>query len=316
MARGLKIIRNTALTATTIASIGALSALAQTRLYHVRYEKLFLLPPKTKPIKILHIADFHYVAYRKLETKFIATLDQLHPDLVVSTGDLLGGHNAWPALRKVIKPLLNYPGAFVFGSNDYYAPKPRPWYRYLYRHSGVDFLANSEVKKPDLPYLEMQTYFTQAGWLNLNNTTAELCINDLTFSLIGVDDHHIGLAKMPTLVSQDMHHNFRLGVTHAPYQSILNSFADYQCNLVLGGHTHGGQVCLPFYGALITNCDLPRQYASGIFEWHSPARNKTIVNVSAGLGTSPYSPIRFACRPEVTLLELHPQNRTSNTPNE
>jgi predicted MPP superfamily phosphohydrolase len=71
--------------------------------------------------------------------------------------------------------------------------------------------------------------------------------------------------------------------------------------LVLAGHTHGGQLCVPGYGALVTNCGLPRGQASGLSRWHG-----SWLHVSAGLGTSPYTPFRFACRPEATLLTLTP----------
>jgi predicted MPP superfamily phosphohydrolase len=70
-------------------------------------------------------------------------------------------------------------------------------------------------------------------------------------------------------------------------------------DLVLAGHTHGGQLCVPGVGALVTNCDLPRSRAKGMSQ-HGDA----VLHVSAGLGTSPYAPVRFACRPEATLLTI------------
>jgi predicted MPP superfamily phosphohydrolase len=73
-------------------------------------------------------------------------------------------------------------------------------------------------------------------------------------------------------------------------------------DLLVAGHTHGGQVCLPGVGALVTNCSLPSRLVSGLIRMGS-----AIVNVSPGLGTSKYAPFRFFCRPEATLLELHPR---------
>ena len=69
--------------------------------------------------------------------------------------------------------------------------------------------------------------------------------------------------------------------------------------LLLAGHTHGGQLCLPFKGALVTNCDLDTGRAKGLHRHHG-----SWLHVSAGLGTSPYAPVRFFCRPEATLLTL------------
>ena len=81
--------------------------------------------------------------------------------------------------------------------------------------------------------------------------------------------------------------------------------------LALAGHTHGGQLCLPGVGALVTNCDLDRGRASGLSQWPgrtgtSEATGDMYLHVSAGLGTSPYTPVRLACPPEATLLTLRP----------
>ena len=74
-------------------------------------------------------------------------------------------------------------------------------------------------------------------------------------------------------------------------------------DLTVAGHTHGGQVCVPFYGALVTNCDLDTRRAKGLSLPGPSASGRTAwLNVSAGVGTSPYAPIRFACPPEATLL--------------
>ena len=72
-------------------------------------------------------------------------------------------------------------------------------------------------------------------------------------------------------------------------------------DLIMTGHTHGGQVCVPFYGALVTNCDLDTRRAKGLSK-HSAGGRTAWLHVSAGVGTSPYAPIRFACPPEATLL--------------
>ena len=94
-----------------------------------------------------------------------------------------------------------------------------------------------------------------------------------------------------------------LGVTHAPYRRVLDAFVDRGADLMLAGHTHGGQVCVPGYGALVTNCDIPRDQVKGVSTWTHDGRTATL-EVSAGLGTSIYAPVRFACRPEATLLTL------------
>ena len=74
-------------------------------------------------------------------------------------------------------------------------------------------------------------------------------------------------------------------------------------DLLLAGHTHGGQVCVPGFGALVTNCGLPRSMAKGLHRWPG---SDAWLHVSAGLGTHPTAPVRFACRPEATPADPRP----------
>ena len=91
---------------------------------------------------------------------------------------------------------------------------------------------------------------------------------------------------------------------HAPYLRVLDRWNELGYPLILAGHTHGGQLCVPFYGAVVTNCDLDRKRASGLHTHVTPGHEPSWMHVSAGLGTSPFAPVRFACRPEATLLTL------------
>jgi predicted MPP superfamily phosphohydrolase len=90
-------------------------------------------------------------------------------------------------------------------------------------------------------------------------------------------------------------------VTHTPQRRVLDGFAGDGHQLLLAGHTHGGQVRLPGVGAIVTNSDLDRARARGLSR-----HNASWLHVSAGLGTSPYAPIRLCCRPEASLLTLTP----------
>lgn len=83
--------------------------------------------------------------------------------------------------------------------------------------------------------------------------------------------------------------------------------------LLIAGHTHGGQLQVPGYGALVTNCDLDTSRARGVSRWwpgagSAPSSQAPVdaswLHVSAGLGGNPYTPFRFSCRPEATLLTL------------
>lgn len=309
----IKTLGYTLATITGIGTACVASSVAQTRMFVVRKHTVPVLPKDSKPLKVIHISDLHFTSYRWLESRFIKNISQLEPDFVVATGDFMGGKSAWPALAEVLKPLLKIPGAFVFGSNDYYAPRPRNWLKY-FNKTGAS--KGSKQVPHILPWTELEKTLQAAGWVNINNKHTEIEINEqVKIELVGVDDPHIHRDRFPKLASrkpllEDGKLNLRFGLAHAPYRRVINRMAKENCDIVFAGHTHGGQICVPFYGALVTNCDLPRKYASGFFLWHSDSDDFTLVNVSAGVGTSPYAPVRFACLPEVSLLTLVPKEES------
>jgi predicted MPP superfamily phosphohydrolase len=150
--------------------------------------------------------------------------------------------------------------------------------------------------------------FKSAGWLNLNNREGSIVINGLNIGFIGVDDAHDDLDDISSLKPQSSRlssSGIVLGVSHAPYLRVLEAMAAANASMVFAGHTHGGQVCVPGYGALTTNCDLPTKNAKGLSSWSFAGRD-LILNVVAGLGNSIFAPVRFACRPEVRLITLLP----------
>ena len=184
------------------------------------------------------------------------------------------------------------PGAFVLGSNDYYAPRPINWARYLKGPSQL------EPHRPMLPWGDLVDGLTTNGWLDLGNARATMKIDGREVDVRGVDDPHIARDRYSDIAGPfDSDADLAIGVSHAPYLRILDAMAADGADLILAGHTHGGQLCVPGVGALVTNCDLPRRQAKGLSEHDGAA-----LHVSAGLGTSPYAPVRFACRPEATLL--------------
>ncbi len=260
----------------------------------VREVTMPVLSPGSTPLRVLHLSDIHMRPGQRRKQAWLRDLARWEPDLVVNTGDNLSHPKAVPAVVQSLGDLLAVPGLFVFGSNDYFAPTAKNPAKYL---TDRDHRAHG---KP-LPWKDLRAAFTERGWLDLTHTRRELEVAGLTVAAVGVDDAHLGRDRYDTIAGPpNPTANLRLGVTHAPYTRVLDRFAADGYQLVMAGHTHGGQLCLPFYGALVTNCDLDRSRAKGASNWGAG----TALHVSAGIGTSPFAPLRFCCRPEATLLTL------------
>ncbi|MCS4484746.1 metallophosphoesterase [Gleimia sp. 6138-11-ORH1] len=291
-----------------VAGLGALAWTQLERRWPALREYTIEVPGLTNSFTILQVADPHFYPGQEWLVAYFHELAELDFDFVVATGDNFGSLEALEMVEAAFEPLLKKPGAFVFGSNDYYSPLKKSWTRYLRKNSQP---LQTERTVPDLPWEQLCTLFTSAGWINANNASGvvKLPATEVEIRVVGVDDPHIKRDRFPADFPQFWEHPniFKLGLTHAPYQRILNEFAAAKADLVLAGHTHGGQLALPFIGALVTNCDLPRQLAKGLFLWKQAA-HLLPVHVSAGLGTSPFAPVRFACRPEATLLHLIPES--------
>ena len=282
-------------------------AAAEARAYTLRRVEVPLLPPGHAPLEVLHLSDLHLTPGQRAKRAWVAGLADLEPDLVVGTGDFLAHRDAVPAVLESLGPLVERPGAFVFGSNDYFEPTVRNPLRYLLPDDG-----RRHIHTPPLPWRTLRDDLTDAGWLDLSNSTGRLKVGDLVFAFAGVDDPHLGyddLAAVAGPAPDDA--DVRLGVAHAPYLRVLDQFARDGYDAILAGHTHGGQVCVPFVGALTTNCDLDHARAKGLHRHPADSRPgdpaSSWLHVSAGLGTSPFVRLRVACRPEATLLTLVPR---------
>ncbi|MBN9157391.1 metallophosphoesterase [Microbacterium sp.] len=277
-------------------------------LFTVRHATARTLPTGARPLRILHISDAHMAPWQHRKQRWLASLSGLRPDLIVNTGDNLGHEHGLEGIRAAFAPFAGTPGVFVHGSNDVHAPSPRNPFRYFMGPSARVATA------PKLDTAAMDAYFTdELGWTDLDNTAASLTVGGRRIDLFGVDDAHRHWDDLDALPAEIDALGARpsdvpvLGVTHAPYQRVLNAFTDLGADAILGGHTHGGQVCIPGFGAIVANCDIPLRQAKGLSTWTHAGRTVPL-NVSAGCGHSIYAPVRFACRPEATLLTLLPRN--------
>lgn len=303
--------RTAAVVTLGVAAAAAVYGIAvERRSYRVRHETVPVLAPGSDPIRVLHLSDLHLAPWQRDKIDWVRGLAALRPDLIVNTGDNLGHAEALPALAEALEPFIDTPGVYVHGSNDYFAPTPKNPFTYLW---GPSKGRTHESVRLDIDALEA-LFERRFEWTSLNNRVAQLVINGSQLDFMGTNDAHRGWDRLDELPGQmdalrELDEDdtddpaIVIGVTHAPYTRVLDSFTTQGADLILAGHTHGGQVCVPGVGALVTNCDLPRDKARGMHLWHH-AHRAAHLNVSAGLGTSIYAPVRFACPPEAVLLTL------------
>ena len=276
----------------------------EARAYTLREVSVPVLPPGRAPLRVLHLSDIHLTPGQRHKQEWVRSLAELEPDLVVNTGDNIAHADAVPAVLEALGSLLDVPGVFVLGSNDYYAPTLRNPFRYLLPDDG-----RRRIDQGQLPWPDLKMAFREAGWVDLTNRFGTVEVGDTTVAFAGVDDPHLGRDDLRAVAGRaDDAADVRVGVAHAPYLRVLDQFAKDGYDAILAGHTHGGQVCLPGVGALTTNCDLDAARAKGLHRHPADSApgdpGSAWLHVSAGLGTSPYARIRVACRPEATLLTL------------
>lgn len=279
-------------------------AVCEARSYTLRRLDIPVLPAGQRPLRVLHLSDIHMTPGQRRKQEWLSGLAELAPDLVVNTGDNLSHRDSTPVVREALGALLDVPGVFVFGSNDYFEPTLRNPLGYLLPDNGKRF-----TDAPELPWRDLRAAFDDAGWIDLTNRRARLDVGETTIAFAGVDDPHLSYDRLEEVAGPaDADADLRLGVAHAPYLRVLDQFAGDGYDAILAGHTHGGQVCLPGIGALTTNCDLDRARAKGLHRHPADSRSgderSSWLHVSAGLGTNPYTRFRVACRPEATLLTL------------
>ncbi len=276
------------------------AAAVEVRWFTLRRATVPVLPRGSDPLKVLHVSDLHLLPRQHRKIDWVRSLSGLEPDLVVNTGDNIAGFDSVPALLTAYGDLLDLPGVFVFGSNDYWSPILKNPALYLLPGDKRHIVPRS----PDLPFEPMRAAFTERGWTDLSNAKATLKVNGLRLDFAGVDDPHVMRDDYAAVAGPvDAAADLSVGIAHAPYRRVLDAFVSDGYPLILAGHTHGGQLAVPFYGALVTNCDIDTSRVKGLTTYGAGSRQAQL-HVSAGLGTSPFAPVRFCCRPEATLLTL------------
>jgi uncharacterized protein len=268
----------------------------EARRYRVRRHVVPCLPPGTAPIRILQVSDTHMQASNTRLRAFVESLASDEYDLVISSGDMLGGPDSVELVAGALNTLrATSARLFVLGSSDYYSPRLRSYVKYLRRPGSTRRRRKRTRNRTE----EFRRILIEDGWMELTNRQVEIKLGTLRTQVTGLDDPHLTRDDR-TLLVRDPAVDFSICLVHDPSPYADAARAGY--DLIISGHTHGGQVRMPFAGALVTNSHLPRQYA----RWASRFGD-TWLFVSPGLGTSRFAPFRFLCPPEASVIELTPR---------
>lgn len=265
--------------------------------FELKEETLELLEPGTlrgtPEFRILHLSDLHMIPHQATKQAWVSALDVLRPDLVVNTGDNLSDERAVPNVLRALGPLLDRPGVFVFGTNDYFAPRFSNPLAYLFKKKRTP----STVA---LPWQGMRAAFIERGWRDANQARHEFQVGPVRLAVAGVDDPHHNLDDYDEVAgAPNVDADLSLALLHAPEPRVLSRFAADGYQLSLSGHTHGGQVCLPGGRAVVTNCGIDAERVAGLHDFEGMK-----MHVSNGLGTSKFAPVRLFSRPSATLLRI------------
>src|SRR5258705_8374909 len=183
-------------TAALGAATFAYASLIERNLFTLRRFDVPVLAPDAEPLRVLHISDLHMTPGQRRKQDWVAALSATDPDLVVTTGDNLAHPDAVTAVTRALQPLLDRPGAFVFGSNDYHGP--------VYKNPFGYFDRNREyVQGVELPTEDLREVLVAGGWADLNNSRTVLKAGGRSIELVGVDDPHVARDGYPAGPASD-----------------------------------------------------------------------------------------------------------------
>lgn len=228
-----------------------------------------------QPIKVVQFSDTHIGDFFTIEElqKVVDKINEQEADLVLFTGDLMDDASVYQgSIEEIGTVLSNIQSKFgnyaVFGNRDYGGGAER-FYEELMESAGFHVLLN-------------------------NHET--ITVNGTTLSLFGADDALIGYYDAKQTMKGIEEGNFNLLLVHEP--DLVDDFIDYPVDLVVAGHSHGGQVYIPFVGPLLTTT-LAEKYVRGLYD----INENLSLYVNTGIGNTRV-PFRLFNVPQITVFYL------------
>jgi uncharacterized protein len=258
------------------------------RWYRTNRYRVPVLPQGGLGLTVLHVSDLHFVGNDRSKAEFLRGLDR--PDVAIVTGDMLGEPEGVDGVVEALRPIRGRVDSyFVLGSNDYWAPRPLNY---------TNYFRKERVRRTGTPsrFRELIAALEADGWTYLENGRTTLSSDGTRAEVLGLDDPHIEYHDLRVALRTDPG-AVGVAIVHSP--DPVPELVSLGWDLIVSGHTHGGQVRMPVVGAIVTNSDVPRRLSMGLSKF-----GPSYLHVSPGMGTSKYAPFRFLCRPEATYLDL------------
>lgn len=224
-------------------------------------------------VRLLQISDLHLSRFNSYFAKVAKQVVDLQPDLIVLTGDYLEEERNIRGVLSFLKELKATHGIYAVQGN----------WEYWSRLEGEN----------------LRRHFAGAGVKLLINERADLEINGRALSIFGLD-YPSSIDHLHQLQKEVDPKRFNLLLSHVP--AFAHEQLNEHINLILSGHTHGGQVRLPLLPPLY----LPRYSGRFVAGFYQVSQHRIPLYVSRGVGTS-VLPLRFFCRPEIGLFEIGKQ---------
>jgi predicted MPP superfamily phosphohydrolase len=225
------------------------------------------LPRGSQPIRIVHISDLHSDPKPRLEKNLPQAIAAERPDIIVFTGDSINSPEGLPVFRACISEVAKIAPTFVVKGN---------W---------------------DAWYWNEINLFEGMGVTELDGNSVRIEVRGIPIWIAGVAvGHEKGMETALSAIPPD---EFKLFLYH--YPDLIKEVSGLKADLYCAGHTHGGQVALPFYGALITFSKYGKKYEAGLYR-----EGQTWLYVNRGIGMEGGNAprVRFWARPEVTVIEI------------
>ena len=239
----------------------------------IRHNEVALtrLPAAFDGFTLLHLSDLHLDADPAYPAALIQRLQEVDYDVCVMTGDFraktYGPYEAAIAALAQVRPHLHGPIYAILGNHD---------------------------------SIRMAGEIEQLGVTLLLNESVTLERDGATLHLAGIDDpHYYQVDNFHKAAAHIPQHVAAILLAHSPEPYRLAAHAGF--DLMLSGHTHGGQICLPGGIALMTNADCPRRFCKGPWRYHTMQGYTSVGSGSSVVG------VRFNCPPEMTLHRLRAQ---------